>query len=93
VNETLIHACEMFLIPATILFVALALAPTDKLKQLIAILGVLTSLIWLFRILFWKGVLTSVDFTVTFILALIFLAAWLIALYGHTSAWRLTERP
>jgi hypothetical protein len=73
VNETLIHACEMFLIPATILFVALALAPTDKLKQLIAILGVLTSLIWLFRILFWTGVLTSVDFTVTFILALIFL--------------------
>jgi len=91
-NDTLIHACEMFLIPTTILFVVLALAPTEELKQLISTLGLLISVVWIFRILFWTGVLTSIDFAVTFTLALIFLAAWAVVLYGHSRRWRLTDR-
>jgi hypothetical protein len=87
-NDTLIHACEMFLVPTTILFIAFALAPTEGLKVVISAVGVLTSVIWAFHILFWTGILTSVDFATTLILSLIFLFAWVIAAYPHARSWR-----
>lgn len=92
-NDTLIHACEMFLLPTTVLFLAFGLAPSERLKALISAVGVLTSVIWTFHIIFWTGILTTVDFTTTLILSLVFLGAWVIAAIPHTRSWSLsTER-
>ena len=86
-NETLIHACEMFLLPATILFVAFCIAPTEVLKALISAVGILTCLVWAFHIVFWTGILTGIDFATTLILSLIFLVAWTIVAYPHARSW------
>lgn len=91
-NDTLIHACEMFLLPSTVLFLAFGLASTEWLKALISAVGVLTSVIWVFRIVFWTGILTTVDFATTLILSLIFLGAWVIAAIPHAqSSWHFSE--
>lgn len=87
-NDTLIHACEMFLLPTTILFIAFAIASSERLKALISVIGVLTSLIWTFHIIFWTGILTAVDFASTLILSLVFLFAWVICAYPHAQSWR-----
>jgi hypothetical protein len=87
-NDALIHACEMFLLPATILFVAFGVAPSERLKALVSAVGVLTSVIWTFHIVFWTGILTAVDFATTLILSLIFLIAWAIVAYPHVRSWR-----
>ncbi len=42
-NETLISACQMFMIPATILFGALGVAHSYGLKLLVCIMGVATT--------------------------------------------------
>ncbi len=87
-NDALIHACEMFLLPTTVLFLAFGLAPSERLKALISAVGVLTSVIWAFHIIFWTGILTPIDFATTLILSLIFLGAWVIAAIPHTRSWR-----
>ena len=87
-NETLIRACEMFLLPTTILFVAFGLAQSEGLKGLISAVGVLVSVIWALHILFWTGILTSIDFATTLILSLIFVVAWAIVAYPHARSWR-----
>jgi len=87
-NETLIHACEMFLLPTTILFVAFAIAPSERLKALISGIGVIASLIWTFHIIFWTGILTGVDFASTLILSLVFVVAWVICAFPHARSWR-----
>jgi hypothetical protein len=88
-NDTLIHACEMFLLPATVLFLAFGIAPSERLKSMISAVGVLTSLIWAFHIVFWTGILTTVDLVTTLVLSLIFLVAWAIVAYPHARSWRL----
>jgi hypothetical protein len=42
-NETLISACTMFLVPATLLFGALGVANSSFLKMLVCLLGVATT--------------------------------------------------
>ena len=54
-NETLISACTMFLIPATLLFGALGVASSSFLKVLVCLLGVATTGIWLYRIWWWTS--------------------------------------
>lgn len=49
-------ACQMFLIPSTIMFAALANASTEGLKVLVASIGSVTALIWLTRLRCWEGV-------------------------------------
>ncbi len=88
-NDTLIHACEMFLLPTTVLFLAFGLTQSEGLKAVISVVGVLTSIIWAFHIVFWTGILTTVDFATTLILSLIFFGAWVIAAYPHAQSWRL----
>ncbi len=88
-NDTLIHACEMFLLPTTVLFLAFGLTQSAGLKALISVVGVLTSIIWAFHIIFWTGILTTVDFATTLILSLIFAIAWVVAAYPHARSWRL----
>jgi hypothetical protein len=41
-NVALIYACQMFLIPSTILFAALGAARTEGLKILVSIMGLVT---------------------------------------------------
>ena len=80
-NDTLIHACEMFLIPTTILFIAFALASTEKLKAVTSILGVITSAVWLLHIIFWTGILTVIDLAATLVLSVVFLITWVIVAF------------
>lgn len=80
-NDTLIHACEMFLLPTTISFIAFGIAPTQKLKTLTSVLGALTSAVWVVDIIFWTGILTAIDFITTVVLSVIFLITWIIVAY------------
>src|SRR6266481_5117993 len=54
-DEKLVAACQMFLVPATILFAALAVATTEALKTLLCIIGVVVSTAWLYRLYRWTG--------------------------------------
>jgi hypothetical protein len=59
-NETLVAMCQMFLVPASILFAAVGVANTRFVKLLVCLLGVAVTGLWLYRIWFWTG-LSLVD--------------------------------
>jgi hypothetical protein len=87
----LIAACQMFLIPSTILFGALGVASTEGLKTLIAVMGSFTSAVWLIRLWLWDG-LSTTDHSTVLVLAGIFVTAWLGSFlvhcyYGFTYGW------
>src|SRR5882724_9807550 len=71
-DEKLVAACQMFLVPATILFAALAVATREALKTLLCIIGVVVSTAWLYRLYRWTG-LSDADRNTAFALAYIFL--------------------
>lgn len=84
-------ACQMFLIPSTIMFAALANAGTEGLKVFIGLMGVATSFIWLLRIRLWTEAVRADRNTATSLSAL-FLVAWLgvtavHAYFGFTSGF------
>ncbi len=88
----LIAACQMFLIPSTILFGALGVAASEGLKTLISIMGAATSVVWLMCIWNW-GDMPNVDRSSVLILAGIFVFAWVGSFvthfyYGCTSGWK-----
>ena len=76
-NETLISACTMFLVPATLLFGALGVANSSFLKVLVCLLGVATTGIWLYRIWWWTN-LSLIDRRTARGLAGMFACAWLV---------------
>jgi hypothetical protein len=76
-NETLISACTMFLVPATLLFGALGVANSPFLKVLVCLLGVATTGIWLYRIWWWTS-LSLIDRRTALGLAGMFACAWLV---------------
>ena len=78
-NETLISACMLFLIPATLLFGALGVAHSSFLKMLVCLLGVATTGLWLYRIWWWTN-LSLIDRRTALGLAGMYAAAWLITL-------------
>ncbi|WP_315834654.1 hypothetical protein [Bradyrhizobium prioriisuperbiae] len=78
-NETLIAACQMFLVPATILFGALGVANTRGLKLLVCFMGVATTGLWLYRVWFWSG-LSIMDRRVALGLAGLYALAWVFTL-------------
>lgn len=78
-NETLISACQMFLVPATLLFGALGVANTRGLKFLVCLLGIATAGLWLYRIWFWTG-LSILDRRVGLGLSGLYALAWLFTL-------------
>ncbi len=82
----LIMACQMFLVPSTILFAALGVAATEQLKTLISFMGLATSSTWFFRVLLWTD-LARVDRRTALTLAGIFVAAWFVALIAHARLW------
>ena len=88
----LIAACQMFLVPASILFGALALASTGQLKTLISLMGLVTSGVFFYRIWFWTGI-APIDRNTTLILAGVFTVSWLAMAVTHGLAWMRTQRP
>ena len=87
-DEKLVAACQMFLVPATILFAALAVATREALKTLLCIIGVVVSTTWLYRLYRWTG-LSDADRNTAFALAYIFFAAAVIAAVVHFRLWYL----
>ena len=76
-NETLISACTMFLVPATLLFGALGVANSSFLKVLVCLLGAATTGIWLYRIWWWTN-LSFIDRRTAIGLAGMYACAWLV---------------
>ncbi len=74
-NETLISACQMFLIPATILFAAVGVPNSPGLKLLICLMGVATTGLWVYRIWYWAG-LSVMDRRTALGLAGLYALAW-----------------
>src|SRR4029079_1935724 len=81
-EQTLITACQMFLVPSTIMFAALGVAPTEYLKTLVSAMGVTTSGLWFFRLWHWDKIAT-IDSRVTLMLSGALLVAWIICLGAH----------
>ena len=86
-NQQLIAASQMFLIPISILFAALGVARTEALKTLVSALGVGISVIWVCRVFRWAGFLSLGDKYTGLGLAIIFLVATIIALVVHGLLW------
>ena len=75
-NETLISACQMFLIPATILFAAVGVANSSGLKLLVCFLGVATTGLWIYRVWYWAS-LSLMDRRTALGLAGLYGLAWI----------------
>jgi hypothetical protein len=86
-HKDLIAACQMFLVPMTILFAAIALARTEQLKTLISVMGGLTAVAWLIAILRWPDLSWSQTWPTIF-LAAVFVAAWAISTIAHFLNWK-----
>ena len=78
-NETLISACTMFLVPATLLFGALGVANSSFLKLLVCLLGGATSGLWFYRVWWWTN-LSLIDRRTALGLSGMYAGAWLITL-------------
>lgn len=78
-NETLISACQMFLIPATILFAAVGVPNSGGLKLLICFMGVATTGMWVYRVWYWAG-LSLMDRRTALGLAGLYGLAWIFTL-------------
>lgn len=75
-NENLISVCQMFLIPATILFAAVGVANTQGLKLLVCFLGVATTGLWIYRVWYWAS-LSLMDRRTALGLAGLYTLAWI----------------
>lgn len=81
-NDTLVSASLMFLVPATLLFGAHGVAQGRGMKLLICLLGAGVAGLWLYRVWFWTG-LTLVDRHTALGLAGLYGAAWLVTLLAQ----------
>lgn len=84
--ESLFAACQMYLIPTTILFTALGVAEKEGLKTGLSLLGMVTTAVWATHLWFWTGgkeTVSGINFGAPFTLALIFFVIWFIALLAH----------
>ena len=87
-------ALQMFLISASILMAAVAIARTDVLKTLISLLALGVSLLCLVRVWTWKEISFG-DRSTAVLLALIFIVATVACavVYGRTCSRRGTLNP
>jgi hypothetical protein len=76
-------ACQMFLIPSTIMFTALANAGTEGLKVCIGLVGFITALIWLVRLRNWTKNIDEADKKAAMHLSLLFVFAWAVITIVH----------
>jgi hypothetical protein len=81
-NENLISLCQMFLIPATLLFAAAGVAHSQGIKLLICLTGVATTGLWLYRVWFWTS-LSVIDRRTALGLAGLYTLAWIFTLLVH----------
>jgi hypothetical protein len=79
VNETLVATCQMFLVPATILFAAVGVANTRFVKLLVCLLGVAVAALWIYRIWLWTG-LSLIDRRTGLGIAGLFGICWVLTL-------------
>jgi hypothetical protein len=79
VNETLVATCQMFLVPATILFAAVGVANTRFVKLLVCLLGVAIAALWIYRIWLWTG-LSLIDRRTGLGIAGLFGICWVLTL-------------
>ena len=86
-NQHLMLTCQMFLIPASVLFVAIGVARTEALKTLLSLMACGVSLIWLARVYRWPFGLSFGDKFTALGLAIIFLVAAIICLVAHGLLW------
>jgi|tagenome__1003787_1003787.scaffolds.fasta_scaffold20316001_1 hypothetical protein len=70
-NKDLLDFCQMFLVPASILFAAIGIAQTEWLKGLISAMGAGMSALWCYRVHEWPE-LTQPDYVTAFGLGLTF---------------------
>jgi hypothetical protein len=78
-NETLVATCQMFLVPATILFAAVGVANTRFVKLLVCLLGVAVTALWIYRVWLWSG-LSLVDRRTALGIAGLFAFCWVATL-------------
>ncbi|MDB5513288.1 MAG: hypothetical protein JWQ17_46 [Tardiphaga sp.] len=78
-NETLVATCQMFLVPATILFAAVGVANTRFIKLLVCLLGVAVAALWIYRIWLWTG-LSPIDRRTGLGIAGLFGICWVLTL-------------
>ena len=83
----LMLTCQMFLISASILFVAIGVARTEALKTLLSLMACGVGLIWLARVYRWPVALSFGDKFTSLGLIIIFLVAALISLVAHGLLW------
>jgi hypothetical protein len=77
-------ACQMFLIPSTIMFAALANAGTEGLKVGIGLVGVSTAVIWLKRLRKWiPPDIKAADRSAAMALSILFVVAWAVVTIVH----------
>ena len=98
-NESLVAACQLFLVPSSILFAALGVAKTDQLKTMISVMGFATCLLWIVRLHILLSTQSGVTPAVPYIdiyfglaLAYIFALAYMVSIIAHALLWRLSHK-
>jgi hypothetical protein len=84
-NDTLVSANLMFLVPATLLFGAHGVAAGHGMRFLVCLLGVGVAGLWLYRIWFWTG-LSLADRHTALGLSGLYAAAWVVTLLAQIKA-------
>ena len=98
-NDSLVAACQLFLVPSSILFGALGVANTEPLKTMISAMGLTTCLLWVVRLHILLCAQSGANPSVPYIdiyfglaLAYIFALAYLASIVAHTRLWWLSHR-
>jgi hypothetical protein len=98
-NESLVAACQLFLVPSAILFGALGVATTDPPKTMISAMGPVTCILWAIRLHLMlyanpqgNGVaIPTIDVYFGLALAYVFALAYLVSLIEHGRLWKLSR--
>lgn len=89
----LIKVTELYLIPASLLVGALGISQTEQLKTGVSALGLVSALLWAFSA--WTAALPGQAYRshiLSYVLPLIFVFGWLVAILVHGQAWRKLRR-
>ena len=95
-NETVLSTCEVFVVPAAILFGAIGVASTQRLKTLVSLTGLITSGLWAARIWLLPGATPNkypfdgipiIDLRFGLAFAVTFVLAYAVSTFAHGKAW------
>jgi hypothetical protein len=70
-KKDVVDFCQMFLVPASILFAAIGIARTEWLKSMVSLVGTGVGALWCYRVYAWQD-LQPPDWTTAFGLGVIF---------------------